>query len=91
MQNYNVKPHINKLQMLQNEIKSSFIALGKFLNQFSFEKKHKDQTVLNNDLFYDDFITLIELSQSHNGWFTPEQVYYTHPILGRSINRKQFE
>ena len=63
--------------MLQNEIKSSFIALGKFLNQFSFEKNTKDQTVLNNDLFYDDFITLIELSQSHNGWFTPEQVYYS--------------
>ena len=62
--------------MLQNEIKSSFIALGKFLNQFSFEKNTKDQTVLNNDLFYDDFITLIELSQSHNGWFTPEEVYY---------------
>lgn len=63
--------------MLQNEIKSSFIALGKFLNQFSFEKNTKDTTVLNNDLFYDDFIALIELSQSHNGWFTPEQVYYS--------------
>ena len=63
--------------MLQNEIKSSFIALGKFLNQFSFEKNTKDTTVLNNDLFYEDFITLIELSQSHNGWFTPEQVYYS--------------
>ncbi|WP_322550498.1 acyl-CoA reductase [Flavobacterium psychraquaticum] len=63
--------------MLQNEIKSSFIALGKFLNQFSFENNTKDTSVLNNDLFYDDFITLIELSQSHNGWFTPEQVYYS--------------
>ncbi|MFD2909298.1 acyl-CoA reductase [Flavobacterium ardleyense] len=63
--------------MLQNEIKSSFIALGKFLTQFSFEKNTKDNTVLNNDLFYDDFIALIELSQSHNGWFTPEQVYYS--------------
>lgn len=63
--------------MLQNEIKSSFIALGKFLNQFSFEKNTKDATILNNNLFYDDFIALIELSQSHNGWFTPEQVYYS--------------
>ena len=63
--------------MLQNEIKSSFTALGKFLNQFSIEKNTKDTTVLNNDLFYDDFIALIELSQSHNGWFTPEQVYYS--------------
>ena len=63
--------------MLQNEIKSSFIALGKFLNQFSFENNTKNTSVLNNDLFYDDFITLIELSQSHNGWFTPEQVYYS--------------
>jgi hypothetical protein len=28
-------------------------------------------------LFFDRFIELIELSQSHNGWFTPEQVYHS--------------
>lgn len=63
--------------MLQNEIKLSFIELGKFLSQFSLEQNTKNAAVLQNDLFYDDFISLIELSQSHNGWFTPEQVYFS--------------
>lgn len=63
--------------MLQIEKKRCFIELGKFLSQFSHEKNTKNETVTNNDLFYDDFINLIELSQSHNGWFTPEQVYFS--------------
>ena len=63
--------------MLQIEKKRCFIELGKFLSQFSHEKNTKNETVTNNNLFYDDFINLIELSQSHNGWFTPEQVYFS--------------
>ncbi len=63
--------------MLQSEIKLSFVELGNFLRQFSLEKNTKEASVLQNDLFYDDFISLVELSQSHNGWFTPEQVYFS--------------
>lgn len=63
--------------MLQLEKKKCFIELGKFLSQFSLNNNSKHETVLHNDLFYDAFITLIELSQSHNGWFTPEQVYFS--------------
>mgnify|MGYP003610307559 CR=1 FL=1 len=62
--------------MLQNEKKQSFIELGKFLSQFSENDCKKDNNVLSNDLFFDDFIKLIDLSQSHNGWYTPEQVYF---------------
>jgi hypothetical protein len=62
--------------MLQNEKKQPFIALGQFLSQFSEEKSAQNESVLGNDLFFDDFIKLIQLSQSHNGWYTPEQVYF---------------
>lgn len=62
--------------MLQNEKKQSFIALGQFLSQFSEEENTRNELVLGNDLFFDDFIKLIQLSQSHNGWYTPEQVYF---------------
>jgi hypothetical protein len=62
--------------MLQNEKKQSFIALGRFLSQFSEQENTKNELVLGNDLFFDDFIKLIHLSQSHNGWYTPEQVYF---------------
>jgi hypothetical protein len=71
--------------MLQSEIKSSFVELGNFLRQFSLEKNTKETSVLQNDLFYDDFISLIELSQSHNGWFTPEQVYFSIQSWGNAL------
>lgn len=71
--------------MLQSEIKSSFVELGNFLRQFSFEKNTKETSVLQNDLFYDEFISLIELSQSHNGWFTPEQVYFSIQSWGNAL------
>ena len=57
--------------------KSVFVALGKFLKQFSESNTIKNSNVLNNDLFFDDCIKLIHLSQSHNGWYTPEQVYFS--------------
>ena len=63
--------------MLQIEIKSSFVELGNFLRQFSEEGNVKATSVLQNDLFFDDFASLIALSQSHNGWFTPEQVQFS--------------
>ena len=63
--------------MTLNERKNGFIELGKFLSQFSENNTHKKDEVLHNNLFYDDFIALINLSQSHNGWYTPEQVYFS--------------
>lgn len=56
--------------------KSVFVELGKFLSQFSEEENTRNESVLGNDLFFDDFVKLILLSQSHNGWYTPEQVYF---------------
>jgi len=56
--------------------KSVFVELGKFLKQFSENDTVKESNVLYNDLFFDDFEKLIQLSQSHNGWYTPEQVYF---------------
>lgn len=71
--------------MLQSEIKSSFVELGNFLRQFSLEKNTKETSVLQNDFFYDEFISLVELSKSHNGWFTPEQVYFSIQSWGNAL------
>ena len=63
--------------MLQIDKKKYFIELGKFLSQFSLDNNCKNEAVLHNDLYFDRFVELIHLSQSHNGWFTPEQVYFS--------------
>jgi hypothetical protein len=63
--------------MLQIEIKSCFIELSKFLSQFSLNINQKKIGVKNNEEYFDAFADLILLSQSHNGWFTPEQVHHS--------------
>lgn len=56
--------------------KLPFVALGKFLSQFTLDESHERPDVLYNDLYFEKFKDLLALSQSHNGWFTPEQVYF---------------
>ena len=77
--------------MLQIEKKRCFIELGKFLSQFSHEKNTTNETVTKNNLFYDDFINLIELSQSHNGWFTPEQVNFAINSLAKALTEENLD
>ena len=57
--------------------KNVFVTLGRFLNQFAEDNSKKDSNVPHNDLFFEQFDQLIHLSQSHNGWYTPEQVYFS--------------
>lgn len=77
--------------MLQKEIKSSFIELGKFLSQFSENNTTKNDGVLKNDLFFEDFKNLIQLSQSHNGWYTPKNVYFTIDSWSKALTEKNIE
>jgi hypothetical protein len=63
--------------MLQIEIKNNFVELGKFLSQFSLENNQQNGQVKYNDLFFNSFVDLIALSQSHNNWFTPENVHFS--------------
>jgi len=56
--------------------KNIFVELSRFLSQFSSNENIKKEAVLNNDLFFDTFVDLINLSQSHNGWYTNDNVYF---------------
>jgi hypothetical protein len=62
--------------MTQEYKKNTLVELGKFLSQFHLEKSTPNPDVLKNDLFFTAFLDLIELSQSHNGWYTQENVYF---------------
>ena len=89
-QNYNLNHSYTNKQMLQNDKKNAFIELGKFLGQFSENNSVKDEQVLHNDLFFDDFLQLISLSQSHNGWYTPENVYYSIQSWAKALTEENF-
>jgi len=63
--------------MTLTETKKALITLGKFLRQFHLDNNQADDSVPFNDEFYDPLLHLIQLSQSHNRWFTQEQVYFS--------------
>lgn len=42
-------------------------------------------------MFYQEFIDLIELSQSHNGWYTQEQVYYAIESWALALTEKNID
>ncbi|QYJ67673.1 acyl-CoA reductase [Flavobacterium litorale] len=62
--------------MTLTESKKAFITLGKFLSQFSDEGAAHNDTIPHNDVFFNDFKSLIDVSQSHNRWFTPDNVRF---------------
>ncbi len=77
--------------MSQNNKKRCFIELGKFLSQFSEEENVKNSTVLYNELFFEDFENLIQLSQSHNGWYTPENVYFSIRSWAKALTEENLD
>ena len=68
--------------------KNTLIELGKFLSQFQMDHNSPNPEVLNNDLFYTDFLALIQLSQSHNGWYTPENVYFALESWAKALTKE---
>jgi hypothetical protein len=74
--------------MSQNDKKKCFIELGKFLSQFSEKENSKNPNILYNDLYFDDFLNLIQLSQSHNGWYTPENIYFSIQSWAKALTEE---
>ena len=77
--------------MLENNKKRHFIELGEFLSQFSEDGNVKNPSVLFNELFFDHFENLILLSQSHNGWYTPENVYFSIQSWATALTEENLE
>lgn len=77
--------------MLENNKKKCFVELEKFLSQFSHEGNVKNSSVLFNELFFEDFEKLIQLSQSHNGWYTPENVYFSIQSWAKALTEENLE
>lgn len=80
-----------QINMTLEHKKNTLVELGKFLSQFHLEKSTPDTQVLKNDLFYTAFLDLIELSQSHNGWYTQENVYFAINSWAKALTKENLE
>lgn len=71
--------------------KNVFVTLGRFLNQFAENNSNKDLSVPHTELFFEKFEQLIQLSQSHNGWYTPEQVYFSIQSWAKALTQENLD
>lgn len=71
--------------------KIAFAELGKFLSQFSEEKSIKNPEVLYNDLYFDEFLTLIENQKHYNGWFVEGEVYFAIQSWANALTQKNLD
>ena len=90
VQNYNQKISYTSNMTLETK-KSKFVELGKFLSQFSSIENPSKNDVLGNDLFFDECLNLIALSQSHNGWYTPEQVCFAFQSWAKALTQEKLD
>ncbi len=77
--------------MTLDQKKNTFVELGKFLRQFTENEAVKDESVKYNDIFFDDFKSLIALSQSHNGWYTRKQVAFAIQSWANALQETELE
>ena len=72
---------------LENKI-DAFVSLGDFLRQFKEDASVESVEIAQNSIFFEAFSELIKLSQSHNGWYTPEQVYFSINSWAEALNEE---
>ena len=71
--------------------KKAFVELGKFLAQFKESEIVKNPSILNNDLFFNDFLNLIENQKHHNGWFIESEVYFSVQSWADALTSENLE
>ena len=72
---------------LENKI-DAFVSLGNFLRQFKEDACIESADIPQNSIYFESFSELIKLSQSHNGWYTPEQVYFSINSWAEALNEE---
>lgn len=75
---------------LQQRI-NAFHELGRFLQQFSTKEFKKDDSVLNNDLFFEGFKHQIKLAKEHNGWFDLDNLVYSFKSWSKALKKENLE
>lgn len=75
---------------LQQRI-NAFVALGKFLKQFSSPNAEKDPAVEKNELFFETMQDVLRQAESNNTWFTKENLQFTCAAWGEALKKEKIE
>jgi len=75
---------------LQKRI-DAFVKLGEFLGQFSNHGIKKNEAIENNDLFFDGFKEQLSFAETHNGWFTQENILHALENWSNTLKTSNFD
>ena len=66
-----------------------FIELGKFLKQFVSETPQKDNSVLQNDLYFEEMLQTLHSAHHENTWFTSDNLAFACKSWSEALTQKQ--
>jgi len=69
---------------LEKRIKT-FVALGKFMGQFSTEEYSEKENIPYNDVYFNEMVSLIKLSKSYNGWFSEDNIQFAFNSWAKAL------
>lgn len=75
---------------LQKRI-DAFVKLGEFLSQFSRKSIEKKEHVKYNDLFFDGFKHQLFLAETHNAWFTQENLLIALENWSKALKKSNID
>lgn len=67
---------------------TAFIKLGDFIRQFSTNDIEKNDAIPYNDLFFDGFKHQLKLAETHNGWFTQDNLKFALASWSNALTAK---
>ncbi len=77
--------------MVLNHRIQAFSELGKFLTQFKSSGYEKVNSILQNEVFFDEMIQKIGDAKHHNGWFTEENVLFAIDQWSLALTKENIE
>ncbi|PHS67926.1 MAG: acyl-CoA reductase [Flavobacterium sp.] len=66
----------------------AFVNLGEFMSQFSTETYSKKENIPNNDDYFDEMVSLIQLSKSYNGWFSEDNIQFAFKSWAEALTKE---
>ena len=77
--------------MLLEKRINAFVSLGKFMSQFTSDTYSKKENIPFNDDFYEEMISLIRLSKSHNGWFSENNIQFAFKSWATALTEENLK
>lgn len=88
----NISNLFNLIDIMQLEKRiNAFVELGNFLRQFKKDRTEKNNSVLENDPFFEAFNMQINRAAEFNGWFNKDNVLFALESWSKALTKRNLD